>query len=273
MPVLTADFWFMKNIKSFLLFIVLAANLASYTVMGQEVTSWHRNYLGITVSELPFIDFRLSYEYRLSETHSFKAEVGYKPATRYFTDATNIDLGLDATGWCYRNTADWYYVSLGYKYYFARKKMFYISPEVFYKYMTTNGLIMYSWGLSSNSDMLSNAFEVRSMNVSVYGLNFLIGKKIPIRFSKGFNLGLDIFTGVTGRLKVMQTKSYGHIEITRYHDDSMGVIAIPISDDPSIENRTYFQGMLQFGIILYGSWKHKTSIFTPQHKQNGIREI
>jgi hypothetical protein len=272
MQVLTPETGLMKNKKRFIMIVILAGWLASSSIMAQEVASWHRNYLGITVSELPFVDFRLSYEYRLSETHSFKAEVGYKPATQTFTDATNINLGLDATGWCYRNTADWYYASLGYKYYFARKKRFYLSPEVFYKYMTTNGLMMFSWGIENGGELV-NGFEVRSMTVNVAGFNLLIGKKIPINISKGFNLGLDIFTGFTGRLKIMQTKIYGHVEKTHEHDSGVGVISIPVSEDPTIDNRTYFQGMVQFGIILYGSWKHRTSIFTPQHKQNGIREI
>ena len=262
----------MKKENHVILIMFLAGWLASSSIMAQEVVPWHRNYFGITISELPFIDIRASYEYRPSDTHSFKIELGYKPATRYFTDATNIDLGLDATGWCYRNTASWYYASLGYKYYFNDKRTFYISPEVFYKYMTTNGLIMFSWGLD-NSDMLSNAYEIRSMSVNMAGFNFLIGKRIQVKISKGCSLGLDIFTGVTGRFKIMQTKTYGHVETTRYHDDNIGTIAIPISDDPSVENRDYFQGMVQFGIILYGAWKHKSSVSKSSHKVNGIREI
>jgi hypothetical protein len=234
--------------------MILVGSLAFSTVMAQETVSWHRNYMGITVSELPFLDFRLSYEYRFSEIHSLKIELGYKILTKYFTNATAIDLGLDGTGWCYRNTANWYYISLGYKYYFARKKTFYLSPEVFYKYMTTGGLMMYSWGIENDGDLI-NGFEIRSMTAHVAGFNMLIGKKIRFRSSKRFNMGFDIFTGITGRVKIMQTKIYGHLEAEHSHDSDAGTISIPVSDDPTINNDTMFQFMAQFGIIFYGAWR------------------
>jgi hypothetical protein len=242
----------MKYIKiKFMTFLTLC--LLVSTAMAQDEGTFHRNFIGATLTQLPFGDYRFSYERRIAPSHGFKVELGYKPAYKSFTDATNIDLGQDATGWCYRNTADWYYISLGYRNYFNKKKTFYLSPELFYKIMTAD-MIVYSWGMV-NSDYSRNAFELRSMHTDCIGLNLLIGKRARIRFSKGFNMGLDIYSGLTLRTKMIHTTTYGHVEIGHYHDEGVGYVSIPVSDHPTISDTQITQVMLQFGIVLYASWK------------------
>jgi len=231
----------------------MAICLASFQSWAQETPVFHRNFIGATLTELPFIDFRLSYERRITPVHGVKIEIGYKPATRYFTDATIINLGQTPTGWCYRNTANWYYLSMGYRYYFNKKKTFYVSPELFYKLMTAN-MIMYSWGIT-NSSTSRNAFEVRSMHADVIGLNLLLGKKVPIKFSKGFHMGFDFYTGLSLRGKFIHTSTYGHVEISHYHDEGVGTVSIPVTDDPYLSYTITYQAMIQFGIVLFASWK------------------
>jgi len=238
--------------KCLIVTLVLVLSIMGLSLRAQDSLVFHRNFIGLTLTELPCTDFRLSYERRIRPAHGFKIELGYKPATRYFTDATNINLGQDATGWCYRSTASWYYASLGYRYYMNRKRNLYVSPEIFYKYMDAE-MIMYSWGLV-NSDYSRNAFEVRTMHCNMGGLNLLVGKRAPIRFSKGFHMGIDFFGGMTIRLKFLETWTYGHVEVSHYHDEGVGVISIPVSDTPDISNTSLFQFMVQGGIILFASW-------------------
>ena len=222
------------------------------TASAQDNPVHHRNFIGVSLTEIPCLDIRLSYEFRPAPSHGIKMELGYKPAFKYFTDATNVDLGQNATGWCYRNTANWYYFSLGYRYYFNKKKTAYLSPEVFYKLMTAD-MIVYSWGLV-NSDYSRNAFEVRSMHTDCIGVNLLVGKRARIRFSEGFNMGVDMFTGVTLRFKDVSTRIYGHTEVGHYHDSGVGTVYIPVSDNPVIKDEHLIQPMVQAGVILYGSW-------------------
>jgi hypothetical protein len=233
--------------------VLLACCLIYSPAMPQDSTGYHRNFIGIALTQLPFVDFRLSYERRITPSHGIKIDIGYKPGYKYFTDATKIDLGDNATAWCYRNTANWYYVSLGYRYYFNKRKTFYLSPEIFYKLMTAN-MIIYSWGIE-NGDYSINAFELRTMHTDCMGLNMLIGKRARIRFSKGFNMGLDIFSGITARFKMINTTTYGHVEVGHYHDEGVGQVFIPASDNPDKSHDKLVQFMLQFGVVLFASWK------------------
>lgn len=232
--------------------LVIAVAATGMGLKAQDSLVFHKNFLGISLTEIPCVDFRFSYERRITPLHGIRIELGYKPAIRYFTDATNIDLGQNATGWCYRYTANWYYASLGYRYYLNRKRNLYVSPELFYKYMNAD-MIVYSWGLYHGST-LRNAFEVRSMNCSMGGLNLLVGKRAAVKFGKGFHMGIDFFGGLTMRLKFLDTWTYGHLENSHYHDEGVGVISIPVSDTPDISNTSLFQFMVQGGIILFASW-------------------
>ncbi|MCX6251353.1 MAG: hypothetical protein NTX61_11450 [Bacteroidetes bacterium] len=238
------------------IYIKITALLICYlivsSVIAQDERYYHRNFIGGNLSEIPFLDYRLSYEYRLTPSHGFKIEMGYKPATRYFTDATIINLGQKTTGWCYRNTANWYYISLGYRYYINKKKTVYISPELFYKLMTADKIV-YSWGII-NSETSLNAFDLRSMTTDCIGTNLLIGKRATIRFCKGFHMGFDFFTGLSIRAKLIHTTTYGHIEVSHYHDEGVGIVSIPESDNPDHGTTTFVQGMLQFGVIMFFSW-------------------
>jgi hypothetical protein len=234
----------------FVLFFCLFSGLR---LRAQESPVFHRNFIGFTLSQVPFLDYRFSYERRFLPSHGIKLELGYKPAIRYFTDATIIDLGQNTTGWCYRNTASWYYLSLGYRYYFNEKKTAYLSSELFYKLMTAD-MIMYSWGLV-NSDYSRNAFEVRSMHTNCLGLNLLVGKRMPIHVSDGFNMGLDIYGGFSVRTKFIHTVIYGHTEVNHYHDEGVGTVSIPVSDNPVITDSRLVQAMFQAGLIIFVSWK------------------
>jgi len=242
----------MKNIY-LKITILLTCCLMVSSIVAQDTQIYHRNFIGANLLQLPFGDYRLSYERRLKPSHGFKLELGYKPATRYFTDATIINLGQKATGWCYRNTANWYYVSLGYRYYINKKKTVYLSPELFYKLMTAN-MIVYSWGIV-NSETSCNAFELRSMHTDCIGLNLLVGKRATIKFCKGFHMGLDMFIGFSVRTKWIHTTNYGHVEIWHYHDEGVGTVSIPVSDNPDKINTQFVQGMFQLGVIMFFSWK------------------
>ncbi|MFZ4522968.1 MAG: hypothetical protein ACOYNC_14760 [Bacteroidales bacterium] len=233
--------------------LLLTCCLLVSSVSAQDSLDYHRNIIGANLTELPCLDYRLSYERRLTPSHGIKVEIGYKPATRYFTDATIINLGQDATGWCYRNTANWYYLSVGYRYYINKKKTSYLSPELFYKRMTAN-MILYSWGIL-NSESSLNAFEVRSMFTDCIGMNLLIGKRVRIKFCKGFHAGIDMYAGFTGRLKLINTTVYGHDEIWHYHDEGVGIVSIPVSDNPAKIYSPLVQGMVQAGLVLFFSWR------------------
>jgi len=221
--------------------------------LAQETQVYHKNFIGFTLSELPFMDFRLSYERRISPTHGFKLELGYKPAYTSMTDATNIDLGQTPTAWCYRNTANWYYVSVGYRYYFNHRKTFYVSPELFYKGLSADHII-YSYGVV-NSDWSENAYEIRTMHADIAGLNLLIGHRSRIRFSDSFNAGFDIYTGITLREKFIHTTIYGSTIVGHYHDSGVGIVAIPYYDTPDDTHTNSLMLFLQFGVVLFFSWK------------------
>ena len=213
----------------------------------------HRNYIGISLTELAFTDFRISYERRLTHSHGYLISAGYKLPFRTFTDATQIDLGLKATGWCYRNTANWLYVSAGYKYYFNRKKTAYLSPELFYKNMWCDRVV-YTFGVGNGGSTLTNQYEIRSMSANLAGINLLIGKKLLIEFSNTFNMGFDVYTGLTMRYKLINTTIYGTKTASRGHDESVHVISIPLSEDPELVRDNLFQFSVQFGINLFCSW-------------------
>jgi hypothetical protein len=228
--------------------------LLSATGMAQEKEIFDKNYAGLTITQLPFLDYRISYERRITPKRGIKMEIGYKPAFKYFTDATIINLGHNATGWAYRNTADWYYVSLGYRYYFNAKRTIYFSPEVFYKLMKADNII-YSYGGINHSEWFTNYFELRSMHTDCFGLNGLVGTSVMARSSKLFILHIDTFTGLSLRYKSSSTTIYGHTEVGHYYDSSVGTVYIPISDEPQKIEKRFVQLMLQFGMVLFISWK------------------
>ena len=113
--------------KTLLLFVLCLVVLAAN---AQETNNDHRNFLSVSLTQLIYLDFRASYERRISPSHGLKIEFSYKPVLSSFSDATIIDLGLNATGWCYRYTAEWYYISLGYRYYFNNSRYLLEYPYV-----------------------------------------------------------------------------------------------------------------------------------------------
>ena len=147
------------------LLLILGLFLLVISMFSQEPKTIHKNYVGLSITELLFVDFRVSYERKINATHGIKFDVGYKPDFRYFTDATKINLGQEPTAWCYRNTATWYYISIGYRYYFNRKKTIYASPELFYKILQADQIV-YTWGIGGGT-MLTNQYEVRSMRTDM----------------------------------------------------------------------------------------------------------
>lgn len=234
-----------RQILVLLFLCILAAEIKS-----QEPKIEHKNFIGVGLTQLLFVDFRISYERRITPSHGIIFQLSYKPAFAEFTDATSISLGQDVTGWCYRNTARWYFGSIGYKYYFNPNKTIYLSPEVFYKKMSADKII-YSYGNGGTA----NTYEVRSMDTDLIGMNLLIGKKLRFKFSTSFNMGLDIFTGLTVRYKNIFTTTYGSVTAVHYHDETPRPNPIPITDTPLEVNKNLGQVFVQFGIILFTSWK------------------
>lgn len=217
---------------------------------SQEQPSFHKNFIGIGLTQMIFADFRISYEYRITPRHGVIIQLSYKPSFKEFTDATSISLGQDVTAWCYRNTAKWYYGSIGYRLYFNPNKTIYVSPELFYKRMQADQII-YSYGNGGTS----NTYEVRSMKTELIGMNLLIGEKLRFKISDNFNMGLDLFTGATFRYKNIFTTTYGSVTSVHYHDSPPRPNPIPISDTPAEVAKNFGQVFFQFGIILYSSWK------------------
>lgn len=237
-----------------LLFVIILCLVVTES-KSQEVNNDHRNFLTVSLTQLIYLDFQVSYERRIRPSHGIRLEFSYKPVLSSFTDATIINLGQNATGWCYRYTVEWYYISLGYRYYFNKKKTLYCSPEIFCKTMSTSNII-YSYGEGGGqSTILTNIYEVRSMKANVIGMNFLIGKRFRIRFTEGFHMGFDIFSGLSVRYKSIQTLTYGSVKVVHYHDSAPRPGAIPISENPLTEKKDLFQVSPQFGILLYVSWK------------------
>jgi hypothetical protein len=234
------------------LILLVFFQLIHLPVQSQDKDNHHKNFLGIYLSELPFVDFRLSYERRITPSHGLKIDLGYKPAYRDFTDATNIDLGLSPTAWCYRNTAQWYYASIGYRYYVGHRKVIYFSPELFYKYMNAD-MVGFTYGVSRPSNTIRNAYQIRSMTASISGLNLLLGKKLRIQVSEDFNLGMDVFAGISLRYKKLSETIYGSTIAVYYHDESPPVV-VPFYEIPDKQDHSSFQLAPQFGIKIYASW-------------------
>lgn len=244
------------NFPCILLMIVCQCTIRSYAqevIHPQEKRAFHQNYIEISLSELAFVDIRISYEHKLAPDHGIIFTLGYKPAFTSYADATQINLGQAPTAWCYRNAATWLYIAAGYRYYLNTKKTFYASPELFYKYMWADK-IFYSFGVGPQGNTLTNQYEIRSMRAGITGINLLIGKKVRIKFSQGFNMGLDIFAGLTLRYKLLATTIYGSKTVSYYHDESVGVMSIPLSENPDLSNQALFQLSVQGGINLFFSW-------------------
>lgn len=240
------------NSKKFLL-LILSIFLFNTSVYSQESKSIHKNYIGLSLTEQLFVDFRVSYERKINDSQGIIIAVGYKPAFTYYTDATQINLGQEPTAWCYRNTANWYYFSIGYRYYFNKKKTIYASPELFYKILQANQVV-YTWGIG-NGTMLTNQYEVRSMRTDMIGANLLVGKKFKLTHNEGFQLGFDIFCGLSLRSKFINTTIYGTTTDKYYHDSPPRQVNIPVTNEPIEIAENPFQPSFQFGIVLYGTWK------------------
>jgi hypothetical protein len=230
--------------------IIMVLFFSANEIKSQEPLKEHKNFLGFSLSELIFTDFRFSFERRITPSHGVIAQFAYKPNVAEFTDATSISLGDDVTAWCYRNTAKWYFGSLGYRYYFNRKKTIYLSPEIFYKKMSADRII-YSYG---NGDGTANTYQLRSMEAEMVGLNLLIGKKIRFKIDRDFHLGLDLFTGFTLRYKNIYTTTFGSTKASHDHDVNPSPFPIPISDTPLKESKKLGMIFLQFGVLLFCSW-------------------
>jgi len=241
------------NSKKYLL-LLLSMFFFVIQAHSQNSKTAHKNYVGISLTEQLFVDFRVSYERKINDSQGIIIALGYKPAFRYYTDATNINLGQAPTAWCYRNTANWYYVSLGYRYYFNKKKTIYASPELFYKVLQANNQIVYTWGIG-NGTMLTNQYEVRAMRTNMIGANLLLGKKFILTHNDGFQLGFDIFCGLSLRSKFINTTIYGTATDTYYHDSPPRQVNIPVTNEPVEITENPFQPSFQFGVLLYGSWK------------------
>jgi hypothetical protein len=239
----------MKRANTILLVLLLSCIMAPET-RSQQPFSSDRNSLGISITQLAFVDFRVAYERKITPSHGIIVQFAYKPAFTVFTDATNPNFGEDATAWCYRNTASWLFGSVGYRYYLFPEKGIYLSPEFFYKKMFTDNMI-YSYGKGGTT----NTYEVRSMDTDMIGMNLLIGKKFKLIYRGDFHMGLDIFTGATVRFKDIFTTIYGSVTSNHYHDEAPTPGPIPMTDTPAQVNQSLSQIFLQFGIILYTAWK------------------
>jgi hypothetical protein len=233
--------------------ILLLLCLLGVTAKSQESFIYHRNFVGVSLTELFFTDFRISYERRIDPSGGIKLEFSYRPYSKTFTDATNINLGQNATAWCYGKTARWYYGSIGYRYYHNPKKTSYLSAELFYKLLSADKIV-YSYAISYG-DSQKNTYEVRTMNTNIAGINLLAGKRISIKFSEGYNMGFDIFTGLTMRYKNINTLTYGRAKHSGPHDSLPGTILVPMTDNPLEDKTNLFQVCIQFGVVLFASWK------------------
>jgi hypothetical protein len=237
-----------------LLCIMLAMN-AQNELRAQDSQAFHRNSIGITLTQLPFADIRISYEHRFLPSHALIVSGGYKIAYRSFTDATQIDLGQNPTAWCYRNTASWQYLSAGYRYYFNKSKTAYLSPELFYKQMQADRVV-YTFGVGdSGGSTLKNQYDIRSMKARMVGLNLLIGKKLIMISDEKLKMGVEIYTGLTLRYKVVNTIIYGSETISRGHDENVDLVTLPLSENPEHLNEYLFQVSGQAGLILFFSWQ------------------
>jgi len=248
----------MKKINLFTVSLLISLMIGSAAFpqeagKGKGSREYHKNFVALTLTELPFVDFRVSYERRVAPSHGFTLAAGYKLAFRGYADATEIDLGQNPTAWCYRNTATWLYVAAGYRYYFNKSKTLYFSPELFYKYMWADKIV-YTFGVNPGGNTLTNQYEIRTMDASLKGLNLLVGKRLRLRFSEGFNVGLDAYTGITLRYKVLHTTIFGSKTASREHDEGIMTISVPISENPLRVNENVFQVSVQFGINLFFSW-------------------
>lgn len=221
---------------------------------SQPTNIEHKNFASVSLTQLIYLDIRLAYERRINPSQGIRLAFSYKPAVTSFTDATIINLGLKATGWCYRYTDEWLYISLGYRYYFNKNKTIYTSPELFYKKMNADNIV-FSYGGGGGSTILTNIYEARSMKGNIMGMNLLLGKKFRIKCSEGFHLGFDMFAGLSIRYKSLRTWTFGSVKTIHPHDSSPRPSVIPISQDPLISNESFWQISPQFGLLLYVSWK------------------
>jgi hypothetical protein len=246
----------MKNIKSNIkkgMLISVGLILLSVSGKPQDSINIKSNYIGLSITELLFVDFRINYERRINLSNGLKFEIGYKPGFMHFTDATKIDFGQKPTAWCYRNTANWFYISLGYRYYFNHNKTIYFSPELFYKKLDADNIV-YTWGINKGSSYLTNQYETRTMSATIFGTNLLIGKRFA--FNRGnSNFGFDMFCGLSLRSKKTNTTIFGRTTVTYEHDSPPSTVTIPSYDKPIEIVENIVQPSFQFGIILFGSWK------------------
>ena len=245
----------MRNLQSnckYALLITIGLLVLSLKSKPQDTLVLNRNFIGLTATELLFVDFRLSYERKINPTTGIKLEIGYKPDFTNFTDATKIDLGHQPTAWCYRNTAHWYYISVAYKYYFNRDKTLYLSSEFFYKTLNADHIV-YTWGISEGGSSLTNQYETRSMSANMLGINLLVGKRFAFTH-RNFAYGFDLYAGFSLRSKRVHTTIYGRTTATYGHDSPPRQVVIPSFDKPIETTDHFIQPSLQFGVVLFGGW-------------------
>ncbi len=234
--------------------IIFIFCLNSNKANSQDTVKFNKNYIGISVSQLLFNDYHLFYERKISFNNAFKIELGYKPQIAQITNKEQIfPYNPINAAWCYGGTAKSYYFLIGYRYFFNKNQLFYLSPELFYKRLEANKIV-YIFGLNNNNTN-TTTFDIRSMQSDILGVNLLIGKKINITKNEKSNLGLNIFTGFSIRYKKLQTSIYGRTRIMHYFDESIDYSSITVSDTPYKTNDVYFQFSLQLGIEMYFSFK------------------
>jgi len=65
----------------------------------------------------------------------------------------------------------------------------------------------------------------------------------------------DGYSGLSMRCKFIKTTIYSSYIITHYHDEGIGVVSLPLSENPGLTNQTLIQASSQFGLNLFFSWK------------------
>lgn len=235
--------------------IILAIILLMLSLKSkpQDTLGFNRNFIGLTATELLFVDFRVSYERKINPSTGIKLEIGYKPDLTNFTDATKIDLGHQPTAWCYRNTVHWYYIAVAYKYYFNRDKTLYLSPEFFYKTLRADHVV-FTWGIDEGGSSLTNQYETRDMKANMLGINLLVGKRFAFS-QRNLTYGFDVYAGFSLRSKRVITTVYGMTTATYGHDSPPRQVVIPSYDKPIETTDHFIQPSVQFGVILFGGWR------------------
>lgn len=227
---------------------ILIFFLLSLSLTAQKENIFHRNLIGLNITELPFVDFRFSYERRLSVKNAIKVEAGFKPSWKLVRDMQQFEPSESATAWLYGNTAQWYFLGTGYKFFFGKSKRAFLSADLFYK-LIHSGKIVYIVSHSSSSIN----YSVRQVNANVFSFSLCLGKRVELESEENTTIGFDFFAGIGFRYKYVRETVYGRA-ISTSGFDSPHTIAIPLSG-PSIDylNR-YLQPSILFGVVFFIGW-------------------